>query len=738
MHNNPNYEDYASNEDSDYRGEEEYDKKNEDSEEKHYGEIVVKWKNPPKLSDIKAELIKTYAHHNFYTSKIDNWLDSLYPKSKFQKNCNKQSVKQRSRIEPKLIRKQAEWRYSALTEPFLGNSRIFDILPSTWEDTNAAKQNELLLNHQFNNVINKHNFIDEYVRCAVNEGTVFIRVGWEYQEEKYTEEVPKINWVYDETLGESLTNLANLKKENPNQYLTTISYEIKQAVSLFEEQGLPYRPDIVGTEEVEKTRILSNCPTLEVCEYDNIYIDPTCKGNLDEANFIIHSFSASKSDLMKDGKYSNLDELDIENNSPVNTENYTNDSEQGDFNFKDNSRKKFVVHEYWGFYPIEGGSVNKPIIVSWVGDTLIRMDLNPYPDKKLPFIAVSYTPTKHSVYGEPDGELLEDNQKIIGAVTRGVIDVLGKSANGQTGMRKDMLDGVNKRRYERGEDYEFNGGIDPRQGVYTHVFPEIPNSAQYVLNYQNAEAESLTGVKSFSGGLSGDSLGETATGVRGVLDAASKRELGILRRLADGMVQVGKKIVAMNGVFLSATEVVRITNDEFVPIRKDELAGKFDLKITITTSEEDNAKAEELAFIMQTSANTLDFGITKFILADIANLRKMPDLAKKIEEYNPEPDPLEVKQKELEIAKIEAQIQKLNSEALENNLQAELIKVRIEDVSADTDKKSLDFVEQESGVTQERDLQKQGEQARGNLALKKYEHDLKEQSRLSEKRNRVK
>jgi hypothetical protein len=37
-------------------------------------------------------------------------------------------------------------------------------------------------------------------------------------------------------------------------------------------------------------------------------------------------------------------------------------------------------------------------------------------DKKLPFISVQYLPTRKSIYGEPDGALLEDNQKIIGAV----------------------------------------------------------------------------------------------------------------------------------------------------------------------------------------------------------------------------------------------------------------------------------------------------------------------------------
>ena len=40
-------------------------------------------------------------------------------------------------------------------------------------------------------------------------------------------------------------------------------------------------------------------------------------------------------------------------------------------------------------------------------------------------------------------QLLKDNQQIIGAVTRGMIDLMGKSANGQTGRLKNALDFLN-------------------------------------------------------------------------------------------------------------------------------------------------------------------------------------------------------------------------------------------------------------------------------------------------------
>ena len=482
-------------------------------------------------------------------------------------------------------------------------------------------------------------------------------------------------------------------------------------------------PVEAGTEEITETVTVRNQPTLEICDYQNVVIDPSCGGDFTKARFAVYSFETSLDELKRDGKYKNLEKINITNSTILGNPDHVA-SDNSSFNFNDEPRKKFVAHEYWGYWDIDGDGIVKPIVAAWVGDVLIRMEDNPFPDQALPFVVVPYLPVRKSLHGQPDGELLEDNQKIIGAVTRGMIDILGKSANGQTGVRKDALDLTNKRRFDKGLDYEFNANVDPRQAIFMHTYPEIPNSAQVMLQLQNAEAESLTGVKAFNTGISGQALGDTATGIRGALDASSKRELGILRRLADGIIQIGRKFIAMNAEFLSEEEVIRITNEDFVTVRRDDLGGNFDLKLSISTAEEDNQKAQELAFMLQTMGNSMDPSMSKMILSDIARLRKMPDLAKKIEDYEPQPDPVAQQKAQLELAKLQAEIQELQSRAQENQAQAQLDmakagaeQVKAGNVQADTDMKNLNFVEQESGVKQERDLQKQGEQAKSNAKL---------------------
>lgn len=688
---------------------------------------LTDWAKAPSLEDLKADLQAAKTTHDRMVSRVKQWLDNLNVEGSAVVKGKENS----SKVVPKLIRKQAEWRYAALSEPFLSTDELFTARPVSWEDKKAAQQNALVLNHQFNNKIDKVAFIDEYVRTAVDEGTVIVRVGWDFHEEEIEVEKPVIEYAFDPSMAELYMELEQLQATNPNEYARTVPEELQAAYTLSMESGQPLRPTIVGTQMVKEMRTVKNVPTLEVCDYRNVIIDPSCKGNIAKASFVIYSFESSTSSLKKDGKYKNLELLNTAGRSILGEPDHSTD-DISDFNFKDEPRKKFVVHEYWGYWDIHGNGSVVPIVAAWVDNVMIRMEENPFPDKKIPFVVRQYLPVRKRTHGEPDGHLLEDNQKLAGAVTRGMIDLMGKGANSQTGIRKDALDVTNRRKYDKGLDYEFNPNVHPDAAFYTHKYPEIPQSAPLMLNMQYMEAESITGVKAFSGGISGDALGDVATGVRGALDAASKRELGILRRLAGGMVEIGKKIIAMNGEFLDETEVVRITNEEFISVRRDELQGEFDLSIKISTAEEDNAKAQELAFMLQTVGPNTEQKITLKIMSDIARLRKMPELAKDLETYEPQPDPVAQEAAMLENEKLKAEIAELQSRAQKYQADAQMVPIKAATESAKAnalntkaDLNTLDFVEQESGVKQARDLEKQGEQARANMDLARVKENAK-------------
>jgi len=692
--------------------------------------ILADWVNKPTVTKLKQDLTQATSAHNTHVANVGRWLDNLNVKGSAQ-------VKARtgkSKIVPKLIRKQAEWRYAALSEPFLSTQDIFKLSPVTWDDKKSAEQNQLVLNNQFNTKINRTNFIDTFIRAAVDEGTVITRVGWDYEEKIVKVEVPVFEYVpsQDPKVMEQHKQIHQLMQVQPEQY-NELPEELRNAHTILMEQGTLVTPVVRGTEIKDDIIVLKNQPTVEVCDYNNVIVDPTCAGNLEKANFIIFSFETSLAELKKDGKYTNLETIEIEGSSVLNTPDHAA-VDDTNFTFSDKARKKFVAYEYWGFWDINKDGNVVPIVATWVKNTMIRLEENPFPDKKHPFVSVQYLPKRREVYGEPDGELLEDNQKIVGAVTRGIIDTMARSANGQVATRKDALDLTNKRRFDNGLDYEFNANVDPRQAFHMHTYPEIPKSAEFMLNLQNAEAESITGVKAFTGGISGQALGNTATGIRGALDATSKRELGILRRLSDGMKAIGRKIISMNSEFLSDVEVVRITNSQFVEVKRDDLAGKFDIVLDISTAETDNQKAQELAFMLQTMGNSMDFNISKIILIDIAKLRKMPELAKKIEEYEPQPNPLVQAKAELEVELLKAQVQNEYAKAEENKIDAQYKLARMgtetakaRNLESKSDAQDLEFVHKQTGEDTRREIEKKDFDRKANLDLKAAEHLLKGQ-----------
>lgn len=687
------------------------------------------WVNVPTLADLKQNYMDAKPHHDIAMGKRQSYLDHLNitGSAAITKRTG------RSGVQPQLIRKHAEWRYAALSEAFLSMPDMFKLKGRTAQDKLTATQNEVLLNYQWNNQINKVAFVDELVRTPVDEGTAFLRVGWESQESDEVKEVPIYEY-YPATNQKQLEELQKalmIQEKDPYAYEAHVPEHMREAVKLTKRQGQAIYPVYVRTEEVVNTTFAVNQPTIEVCNSGNLVIDPTCNGDLDAAGFLVFSFESSKGELSKEpSRYFNLDKIRSKTESVLNTPDHELDGDPS-FTFKDDPRAKFVAYEYWGYWDMENSGTTLPFVATWVGEVLVRFELNPMPDSKHPFVSIQYLPVRNSIYGEPDGALLKDNQSIVGAVTRGAVDMLARSSVGQKGMRQDALDTVNKYNFKNFEDYEFNPSVDPKQAIIEHSFPEVPNSVGLMLGLQNNEAESLTGVKPYSGGLSGDALGSVATGVRGVLDAATKRETGILRRYAHAMSIVAKKIIAMNSLFLSDEEIIRVTDEDFVAIRREDLAGNFDIEVSITTAEEDDKKAQELAFMLQTVGNTLPVEISQILLSDIARLRKMPNLAKRIEDFKPEPDPIQEKVQQLELAKLELELTELQAKTqkLQTAAQLDLAKAQEASTSAggkqsEKDLKDLEFVEKRNGITHARELEQNQAQAKGNIALEIVKADL--------------
>ncbi len=683
------------------------------------------WKKEPELAELKKDFDLVKSNHDTEVAKITKArnLKNIEGGAKLAK------VAGRSNVQPKLIRKNNEWQYASLANPFLSTEDVFNAYPVSAEDVYAAEQNGLLLNYQFNNKLRKVKFINDLVHDCVDNGVVFARVGWKTATSQIVENTPVFSYsVAQDYDMPYLEGLAKLQNEQPNEFLAYATEEDKESLNSTLRNNAPTIAKLERYDETPKEILVHNHPEVTVVDYRNLYVGPCYNGDITTAEFVIYSYETSIADLRKDGKFTNLDSIENKSENILADNDHTPSKfyEDGSNFALQDERQRIVAYEYWGNYDINDDGIFVAITATWVGSTLVHLDRNPFPDQLHPFVAACSNHITNSVYGEADAHVLEDNQAIVGAVTRGMIDLMGRSANAQTGVRSDALDPVNLRKFNNGENYMYRPNVaDPRSMMVTHTYPEIPAAAFNMIQYQQNEAESMSGVKAFNSSLSGNSLGDTATAVRGVLDATAKRESNIQMRIAECIIAIGKKIIAMNGEFLSETEVIRVTGSKFVTVRRDDLAGNFDLRLSISTAEADNAKAEELAFMLQTTGNTLDFSITQHILVEICKLRKMPSLAQKIEQYMPQPDPMAQRKAQLENLLLEAKIMEAQanagvkaSETDLNRQRAITEQAQALNMQADTDLKKLDYVEQESGTKHARDLATVGEQAKSNAKFK--------------------
>jgi hypothetical protein len=101
----------------------------------------------------------------------------------------------------------------------------------------------------------------------------------------------------------------------------------------------------------------------------------------------------------------------------------------------------------------------------------------------------------------------------------------------------------------------------------------------------------------------------------------------------------------------------------------------------------------------------MDFSMTQLILAEIADLKRMPELAEKIRNFQPPPpDELTVRLREAEVRKLEAEARKIEAEAT-------LAVAKTQKTEAEADAIDLDIVETETGTKHARDVEKITSQA---------------------------
>ena len=684
--------------------------------------IQPTWKNAPSRDDLYADYSASETSQDYLRTKLTEW-----EVTRDGGTIPKKVRKGRSIARPKVVRELNEWKYPALSEPILGTKDLFSVKPVGSEDVDAAKQNSLILNNQWSTKINRTKLVDDVVRTVVDEGTVIVKTGWNSVE------------------GTKLVETEQPVYASPEESFAMIQQAV-QSGSMDEEQAKAIlssgEPMQVGTEIVylPEDTLVENCPSYEVCITANVTIDPTCDGEMENAMFVIHDYETSYAELKLDeyykdpetgeefGFYYNLNEVTFESEDATYDE--YRSPEANSFTFADKPRMKVTAQEYWGYWDTQGDGVLVSIIATWIGDTMIRLEENPFPHGRPPFSVATYMPVRKSVYGEPDAEILAENQDSIGRMTRAIHDVTAKQAVGQEFIDENFFPSPSqKNAYEKGNTVYYRSQMDPKRAIWKNATQEIGQTPFNIIAWQEKKAAEMTGTVGLSGTNNGNKLnGNTAQ--RDAMDPASKRELSVLRRISAMLVDMARMTIAMNQVFLSEKEVVRITGNEFVTIARDDLEGNFDLAVDVSTPEKDEDQATKIMKLMQTNAANMDPEIAKMHYVAMAELWKLPTLANAVKEYQPQPPPpnpiqemldqLAIQKAQLENDVLRKEMEDIDSKIFErlsrteNNLKsdatlkeakAEQAIATAEKLSAETDVIDQEFLNVETGQARQEDLE---------------------------------
>ena len=640
------------------------------------------------LQDLKSDYASCKQYESLWKEQIIRW------KREYNGEPYGNEVKGKSSIVSRDIKKYSEWLQANILDPFVSTPDIVKCYPMNPQSVRSAKAAEIVLNTQFCRQFNRFSFLSKAIKTLDKEGTCVLKVGWEYSEEErnmvYTYQTPALD-----------NNGQPILDENGNPVITESKETKKEVVSLV------------------------NRPTVSICRNEDIFIDPTCLGEFDNAQFIIHRFETDLSTLKVDGRYKNLDRLSVPTRDPE------YDRKGIYFEFNDKARKKFVVYEYWGNYDMNNDGIAEPIVCAWVDDIIIRLEENPYPDKKPPFIITPFLPIPFQVRGESNGELLSEIQKLKTAILRGYIDNMANSNNGQIAYRKGALDEKNRRRMLSGENFEFNGSP---QDIFVGNYNELPTSVFNLFSLLSQEADSLTGINVFGTNQTNSLIGASGASSRGVIDGGNLRKLMVVRNISENMLKpLFRKWLELNAELLGDETLFRLSNNSFELIRRDDLYGAIDIDLAISTSEDNAVKNNELGFILQTIGPNEDPEIRKMLLSQMIDNFREPELAEKIRNYIPQPDPLSIEKAQAEIDNIKAQTQELMASAARTEKDADLKVAKLDSENArakltnqQANKASLDFYNASRGVDKINEMDKLDKQLSSQERIAK----AKEQNKL--------
>lgn len=547
-----------------------------------------------------------------------------------------------SRIKCSDIMDTIEWMMPSFIKAFAGTTESISISPQNEEDVAKAEKLERLLNWQF---MGRHckgfTVIYEWVKSCLIYGTSVIKITWQdkYIKKGFDLPIATDDQIYqmqgDDMVkdldGEPQDIQAGTVIDEDILALANTDPTLLNYIGQVNSQSMQVQPVALDNfrvwRNVHGKKLIKSYsgPLVEVISPEDFYMDPEAK-SIEDAQFVIHRVWRTYGYLKekeRDGIYSNVDEvkawLDRDKESYINSEraqrynsadaidpaNYAIDSED-----KQIARHKLEVFEWWGLLDLTDEGYQEPYLVVFCGETILRMELNPYGHGQPPFEVLRPMLDPFKFTGVSIPELVGEFQAVKTALFRQILDNVSYQNNGAWLVNRNA-----------GVDINALLNMRPNTIVRSNitsgaVVPLTPPNLQgyplTMIELVDSMLQKRTGVTSYNQGLDANSLNKTATGITKIMDASVQRiELQARVMAETGIKPAFQKILMLNQQFMDQTVVIRVFNKP-LEISPDDLIGDFDVSVDVGGATSKNeTRVQQMMMLIQSSSLMMSTGVMR-------------------------------------------------------------------------------------------------------------------------------
>lgn len=536
---------------------------------------------PMEEEDILAAVKKEIENAKTYHDELDNRLLRDYNAYHAIIDA-RYNVEGRSTIVSSDVLDTVEWVMPSIMRIFTASEDVVVLQPMGSEDVRPAELMQQLLNYQFTYKMDGFTKFYTWFKDAFVYGTGVVKLTWDTN---YTRK----SFFYDELSAhefEELSNNKNISVEGFDEYdviETTLDSSGMEVTS----QSMVYK-NVKGFVK----RVNYSGPCIENIPLSCFYIEPGAR-TISEANFVAHRVKRTMDYLrrmQRDGVYHNVDQIvpNADGNSETSEyakyaymETSTLSIELEDRKLDSPGREEVWVWECYVKLDVNGDGLLEPLLVTLVGDTIVRIQENPFDHGEPPFEILVPIIDTHKFFGLSLTGLVSEFQRMKTALLRNVFDNMAFGVNRYFLVRRES--GTDTRTLQNIRPGSVVMTDDPANSVREMAPAPLPPFLFQFLEYLDQMKEARVGVSRFQQGLDPKALSHTATGISSMLNASQQR-LELIARLfgETGVKALFRKMISMNQQFIDLDFTVRLLDKE-IQITPDALDGSFDLRVNVGT-----------------------------------------------------------------------------------------------------------------------------------------------------------